>query len=120
MSNTLNWFEIPVTDLARAVRFYEALLGISLKQELSGETPMAIFPAGEVELKGALAKDSRRKPSADGSLVYLNVTGKLDATLARVPADGSVVLPKTDIGPPGFIALIRDSEGNTIGLHSPR
>jgi predicted enzyme related to lactoylglutathione lyase len=59
-------------------------------------------------------------PAADGALVYLHARD-LDACLARLEkAGGSAVLPKTDIGEPGFIALVRDSEGNVVGLHSPR
>jgi len=53
--------------------------------------------------------------------VYLNASGKLDACLERVvPAGGAVVMPKTDIGDPGFIAVVRDTEGNLVGLHSER
>jgi predicted enzyme related to lactoylglutathione lyase len=45
----------------------------------------------------------------------------LDETLGRVEkAGGKIVMPKTDIGPPGFIAIVRDSEGNSVGLHSER
>jgi predicted enzyme related to lactoylglutathione lyase len=53
--------------------------------------------------------------------MYLNCNGTLDACLARVKdAGGQVVMPKTDIGDPGFIALVMDTEGNTVGLHSER
>ena len=56
-----------------------------------------------------------------GVIVYLDADGTLDAGLARVErAGGQVILPKTDIGPPGFIALVRDTEGNLVGLHSER
>lgn len=122
MTNALNWFEIPVLDLARATRFYEEVLGERLKQETFAEVPMAIFVRKDPQaLSGALIKDSRRRPSADGSLIYLNAAGKLDACLERVAkAGGTVLMPKTEIGDPGFIALVRDTEGNTLGLHAPR
>jgi predicted enzyme related to lactoylglutathione lyase len=122
MANALNWFEIPVQDLNRATRFYEEVLGETLKHETFAGTPMAIFARAQAtDLGGALIQDGRRKPSPDGSLVYLNAAGKLDACLERVArAGGSVLVPKTDIGDPGFIALVRDTEGNTLGLHAPR
>jgi predicted enzyme related to lactoylglutathione lyase len=121
MSNTLNWFEIPTVDLARATRFYETTLGTSLRREDFDGMSMAIFAAPEPSVGGALVKDARRKPSDGGALVYLNANGKLDAVLSRVPsAGGEVILPKKDIGAPGFIALVRDSEGNLVGLHSTR
>jgi hypothetical protein len=120
MNNAIHWFEIPTTDLARASAFYEAVLGLSLKQEDFGGTPMAIFPADEKGVTGALVFDAKRTPSLQGALLYLDATGKLDACLARVAGcGGEVLLPNTPIGPQGFIALVRDPEGNCVGLHSP-
>ncbi|WP_423814724.1 VOC family protein, partial [Pseudomonas viridiflava] len=58
-------------------------------------------------------------PGTGGTRVYLNVEGQLDAVLDRVPNAGGVILqPRTEIAPHGFIALIKDSEGNSVGLHS--
>jgi predicted enzyme related to lactoylglutathione lyase len=122
MTHAINWFEIPTNDLDRASRFYESLLAISLERErfAGTDTDMAIFPGEEESVRGALIASPRRKPMSDGALVYLHARD-LDASLARVDkAGGSVVMPKTDIGEPGFIALVRDSEGNVVGLHSPR
>jgi len=120
MSNTLNWFELFVTDLPRAKRFYEQLLGITLRGvDFQGE-PNALFMQGD-DAQGALALRKGRAPSKDGALVYLNCNGILDAALARVAkAGGTVVMPKTDIGPPGFIAVVLDTEGNAVGLHAER
>lgn len=120
MQNAINWFELFVTDLDRATRFYESALGISLRREEFGGTPMAIFmSAAEGAVGGALVKNGQ-KPGG-GALVYLNANGKLDAVLGRIAkAGGEVVLPKTDIGDPGFIATVRDTEGNLVGLHSER
>ena len=122
MQHTINWFEIPTTDLDRASRFYEAVLGATVKREHFDGTgmQMAVFQGDEASVRGALIVDERRKPAADGALVYLHARD-LDASLARIEkAGGNVVMPKTDIGPPGFIALVRDTEGNVVGLHSPR
>jgi predicted enzyme related to lactoylglutathione lyase len=121
MKNAINWFEIPVADLDRATLFYERVLGITLKREKFEGVDMAIFSSDEQGVGGALISDARRKPHADGALVYLDASGKLDACVARVAeSGGKVVLPKTGIGDPGFIALVVDSEGNTVGLHAPR
>ncbi len=121
MSNALTWFEIPTLDLDRATRFYETVLGVRLKREVFGGVPHAIFPAGERDATGALIQDGRRKPSSDGALIYLDAAGKLDACVERLgKAGGTLLLPKTDIGNPGFIAVFRDPEGNSVALHSPR
>jgi uncharacterized protein len=121
MSNALNWFEIPVADIDRARKFYQGMLAQDLKVEAFGGRPHAIFPAagGPEAVSGALVQDEKRKPAADGALIYLNVEGRLDACLDRVPrSGGAVVLPRTSIGEHGFCALVKDSEGNVVGLHS--
>jgi predicted enzyme related to lactoylglutathione lyase len=119
MKNAANWFELPTADLERARRFYEVVLGLKLKQEVFGGIPMAIFPYQD-GVGGALLRDDRYRPSPDGAVVYLDATGALDACLARVAAaGGKVVVPRTDIGEPGFIALVIDTEGNRVGLHDP-
>jgi predicted enzyme related to lactoylglutathione lyase len=120
MTTAINWFEIPTTNLERATRFYETALGKPLKHEVFGGTPMAVFTYADPGVGGALIQDERRKPSADGAILYLAVDGQLDEVLARVPkAGGAVVLGRTHIGDPGYIGMIRDTEGNVIGIHSP-
>jgi predicted enzyme related to lactoylglutathione lyase len=119
MKNVLSWFEIPVNDMNRAVRFYEDVLSTNLRREVFFETPMAVFPYQAPGAGGALIQDAKRPVGPGGSLVYVDVTGRLDDCVSRVAgAGGEVVRPRTAIGKDGFIALIRDSEGNTIGLHS--
>lgn len=121
MSHAIDWFEISVADLARAQRFYELTLGSTLTRSDYARVPAAVFPGEKDHVRGALIQDPKRKPGTGGAMVYLNATGKLDACLERVPsAGGDVVLPKTDIGEPGFIAIVRDTEGNLVGLHAER
>ena len=120
--HAVHWFEIFVSDLDRAVRFYQNVLDIELRRENEDGRPMALFASAvENGVGGALVRQPGREPTDGGVIVYLDANGKLDASLARVEsAGGKVVMPRTDIGPPGFIALIRDSEGNLVGLHSER
>jgi predicted enzyme related to lactoylglutathione lyase len=121
MSHAIDWFEIFVSDLERARRFYELTLGVTLTPSDYARVPGAVFPGDGGSVRGGLIQDPKRQPGPGGSLVYLNATGKLDACLERVaPAGGNVVVPKTDIGEPGFIAVVRDTEGNLIGLHAER
>ncbi len=122
-TNPVNWFEVPVAELERAVRFYEAMLNVTLKREhLQGQPPMAIFLRGEAGgVGGALIKDERVRPSADGSVVYFHAGKDLAGCVERAQrAGGKVLLPPTEIGDPGAIALVLDTEGNRVGLHSPR
>jgi uncharacterized protein len=118
--NAINWFEIYVEDFNRAQTFYEKILGVSL-QIVENEGPkMGMFPCDyEKGIGGCISIMEGVQAGPGGTLVYLNVEGELDAVLARVaPTGGSVVLPRKAIPPHGFIAIITDTEGNRVGLHS--
>jgi predicted enzyme related to lactoylglutathione lyase len=122
MKNVLSWFEIPVTDMTRAAKFYEAMLDSKLKKENFGGMEMAMWiPDDRAALGGALVVDPKRQPSPGGALVYFNVNGRINECISRArEAGGEIILPHTDIGDPGFIAIIRDTEGNLVGLHAER
>ncbi len=120
--NAINWFEIPVSDIDRAQRFYEAVFVSPLRRESMGpETTLAVFPYEQYGVGGCLfANAGGPKPSVDGAVVYLNAEPSLDAALARAEAAGGrVMLPRTEL-PEGMgcFAHIADSEGNRVGLHA--
>lgn len=121
MTQILDWFEIPVQDLARAQRFYETLLDTALRREQIGESALAVFPYPESATGGCLmAGPGTPAPSASGTLVYLNAGPSLDAVLARVErAGGRIATPKVQLpGDMGVFAHVTDSEGNRVGLHA--
>jgi predicted enzyme related to lactoylglutathione lyase len=122
MSNALDWFEIPVTDLARARRFYAALLQAELQEESMNGQRMAVLPYRQGGVGGALMVGEQFVPSTQGTVVYLPAGDDLDGALARVEAAGGrVVMGKTLLSEQiGSIAFFQDTEGNRVGLHSPR
>lgn len=122
-TNVAVWFEIPVSDLARAVGFYETVFAVPLNQsECPSGLPirLALFPADKGAVTGCLIEHENHKPSDGGSIVYLNGGVDLSEPLARAEAAGArIVVPKTPITPElGYFAQFIDSEGNRIGLHS--
>lgn len=119
--HALSWFEISVTDFARACTFYEALLDATLEIHDMGDVLMALLPVGEGGIGGALQYDKDALPSEHGTVVYLDAGADLQAMLDRVePAGGRVTMPKALIpGDFGYYALFTDSEGNRVGLMSP-
>ncbi len=120
--NSVNWFEIPVTDISRAKSFYETIFGIEMPQQEMMGMQMAFFPTEDMNTKvsGSLVQGPMHKPSADGAKLYLNGNPDLAGVLAKVePAGGKVVMPKTKISDEiGFMAFFIDLEGNTMALHS--
>lgn len=118
--HAINWFEIPVTDFARARAFYEAVLGRPVETMTMGVYTMGFLSSSPDAVGGAIVQGDGTAPSQSGTLVYLNGGDDLAVMLARVvPAGGTVAVPKSDIGSGfGFFAHIIDTEGNRVGLHS--
>ncbi len=123
-SNAVGWFELYVTDMARARRFYEAVFRCELAElpPVGTDLKMCVFPwnEGRKGIAGALVQTAQKAPGDGGTLVYFTCEDcAVEAARARLQG-GVVIRPKMSIGEYGFIAIVRDSEGNTIGLHSNR
>ncbi len=118
----INWFQIPVIDIDRAITFYEAVCRTSLQRMDDERMQRAFFPMepqNPDRTGGELVQSPNDRPSADGVTIYLNAPDGVDAAVERaVAGGGSVMVPKMSIGEHGFIALIMDTEGNQIGLHA--
>jgi uncharacterized protein len=120
--NSINWFEIPVTDFERAKAFYSRIFDFEMPEWPMGEFRMGILLSAQEEgaVGGAICQGPGNVPSEHGCTVYLNGGADLAVVLGRVAAAGGTVLaPKTLITPEiGYCAYFRDTEGNRIGLHS--
>ncbi len=116
------WFEIPVENMERAMKFYGKVFDCELERHQMGEFDMGWFPFDHEKggAGGSLVKsENDYKPSKDGTLIYF-ATEDLSVELARVPdAGGKIIQEKTEISPEiGFMGLFTDTEGNRIALHS--
>jgi predicted enzyme related to lactoylglutathione lyase len=121
MNSYISLFEIPATDISRAVNFYQAILDISIeKMEIPG-MEMGIFPYEDQLVTGVIIKSDGYHPSADGVAIYLNAGDNLQAILDKVERNGGkIIVPKTaHADESGYFALFLDTEGNKLGLNSP-
>lgn len=123
MKNAISWFEIGTIDLERATKFYETIFNIKLNPLDLDNIKMRMFPLEDMMGVGGALVDSGgfHKPSGtDGPLIYLNGNPDVQKVLDKVEsAGGKIMLPKTEISPEyGYMAVIIDTEGNRIGLHS--
>lgn len=121
MTNSINWFEIPVTDFARAKKFYETLYGAEIMEMPHPSFKYGMLPADMQNggIGGGLVQGEGFEPSTKGALIYLNGGEDLNTPLSKVEgAGGKILLPKTSLGPNGFMAHILDTEGNKVALHS--
>lgn len=117
--NRAVWVDIPVADIERAARFYEAVLGVPIhRQEFNGQA-FCVLDHHDGN-GGCLIVDPDAVAPHKGPLVYLNVAGRIRAAAAAVvPQGGEILQDVHPIGPHGFRAVIADSEGNRLALHSP-
>jgi predicted enzyme related to lactoylglutathione lyase len=121
--HAIDWFEIPAADFDRAVKFYEGIFELKMTfMPIANGPKMAMFPVNPGEgVGGAICHHPEwYVPSKAGTLVYLNADPDLSTVLARVEgAGGRVVVPKTQISEEhGYMAVLLDSEGNRVALHS--
>lgn len=122
--NPVGWFEIYVQDMSRAKAFYEAVFQVELtaieKAETFPELTMQVFP-GDCQAKdagGALVKMPGVPSGGNSTLVYFSCEDCAEQAGRAAALGGSVFKEKMSIGEHGFIALVHDTEGNMIGLHS--
>jgi predicted enzyme related to lactoylglutathione lyase len=117
------WIEIPVKDLERAMKFYQAVFALAATEvgadEVRRTTTLHYTPEGGPGI--SLNQTSNFEPSDKGTLIYLDAGEDLADHLNRVePAGGTIVETKTSMGEAGYYAMFRDTEGNVLALYSAK
>ena len=118
--NPVIWFEIYVQDLVRAKAFYEAVFQVKLERLNNPQIEMWSFPMAmdKVGAGGALVKMDGVPPGGGGTIVYFSCADCAVEAARAIAHGGQVQRGKMPIGEYGFIALVVDTEGTMIGLHS--
>ena len=123
-NNIVGWFEIPVSNMDRAIQFYETVLDVKLERNKMDSVDMAWFPHNSEGYGSGgtlICHEEYYKPSADGIVIYLSSpTDDVANELAKVEdSGGKVLLDKKQISQEhGYYGLLLDSEGNRIAFHS--
>ena len=116
--NRAVWFDIPVVNLDRAAAFDRAVLGIKVEKSDFDGFSFCVLEHDDGN-GGCLVPKADEVSANKGILLYMNVNGRIRDAMSRVePLGGKVVEPTQAIGPHGFRAVVLDSEGNRIALHS--
>lgn len=120
MNSYVSIFEIPATDISRAIAFYQSVLNIKIEKLEMPNMEMGLLPYEEQAVTGVIVKAEGYTPSAEGITIYLNGGDDLQIMLDRVTENGGqIIIPKTPhADESGYFALFLDSEGNKMGLHS--
>ena len=119
-NNPVGWFEIYVQDMQRAKTFYEHVFAVQLQKLDSSELEMWAFPMQEngAGAMGTLVKMDGCLSGGNSTLVYFTCADCAVEAKRAKENGGQVFKDKFSIGQYGFIALVCDTEGNMIGLHS--
>lgn len=120
MKNPVNWFEIYVQDMERAKAFYQSVFGVTLSRIEGPDIEMWAFPMNQdvYGATGALVKMPGFSSGANSVLVYFKCEDCAVEAATALQAGGKIQKEKMSIGQYGNIALVLDTEGNMIGLHS--
>jgi len=121
--NPVVWFEIHVNEMERATKFYENVLQVTLEDmsdPTDGGIQMKCFPSNmeNYGAAGALVKMEGITPSVNGSLVYFGCEDCKVLENRAAEHGAEIIQTKMAIGEHGFISIIKDTEGNSIGFHS--
>jgi uncharacterized protein len=118
-STLIAWVDIPVKDLDRAIQFYGRTLNRPLEKERHDDFVFAMIKHGNINYACLVPEAESISKDVSGILVYFNVEGRIEETVEKAKENGGEILEDIqDIGPYGFRAIIADSEGNRIALHS--
>ena len=126
MSNPVSWVEVPVSNMARAIEFYNSVFSWTLVSQMEGSVELAKFPYDATYLgaSGALAfEEGTFTPSATrGALISFTCDDCGITSEKAEKAGGRIIQPKTPISPLdpslGFKAIVCDSEGNRLAFVS--
>ncbi len=120
----VSWFEIYVTDMDRAKKFYETVLVEKLNEmpvpeELGMEMWAFSWIDDVANAAGALVKSETWQASSSGAIVYFD--SEECSELSKVEeAGGKILLSKTPLEGFGHLCVISDTEGNTVGFFSKK
>jgi predicted enzyme related to lactoylglutathione lyase len=118
--NPVRWFEIYVEDMPRAKAFYESVFQTRLTRLDNPNLELWAFPMSMEDSgsTGALVKMDGFSAGRNSVIIYFASEDCAIESARVVESGGRIHQEKFSIGQYGFIALIIDSEGNMIGIHS--
>ncbi len=120
--NPVGWFDIHVSNINRAKKFYETVFNVQLTDLPLEWGKQALFPFDQESpnISGALVEKKDMKSNENNTVVYFETEDCVTEENRIEKAGGKIVRPKMSIGEFGFVSIFIDTEGNTIGLHSRR
>lgn len=119
MNNQIVWVDIPVTDLDRAISFYSALLDGEVLKQTYDQFNFGLLPHADTSVSGCLIESPAEHINEFGPLIYFNVEGRISQAVEIAKSfNVEIIQEMFQMGEHGFRAVLKDTEGNRIALHS--
>jgi predicted enzyme related to lactoylglutathione lyase len=113
------WFEIPVTNTARAKRFYQGVFGWSFQAMPEYGYDAWRIRTGTPGLEGVFTSQIFTVKT-NGPVVFMRVPDMETALLRAIAMGGAIERPRTAVSPAfGSYVVVRDPDKNAIGLLGP-
>ncbi len=112
------WSEIPVSDMTKAVTFYNQVFDWQMTIDESGPNPMAVLGSAMDTVAGHLYPG--KPASGNGPTVHLAIRDRLEDAAIRCRKAGGEILGEIISIPPGRFIYAKDPDGNSIGLFEPK
>jgi predicted enzyme related to lactoylglutathione lyase len=117
-------FDIPVDDMQRAKRFYEKIFGWQIHPipgsggDFHAAHTIPVDENDEPQTRGAINGGLFKRGTHGLRETFLEVTvPSIDEYLKKIEAEGGqLITPKGPILDIAFFAVVKDTEGNAIGL----
>ena len=106
------YVEIPATDVARSIEFYQKVFGWNVRRRGDGQ---AAFDDGVGEVSGTWV--TNRPPSREPGLLLYIMVDSVAETIEAIVAQGGQVVQSVGADAPEITARFRDPGGNVIGLY---
>ncbi|MDP1667509.1 VOC family protein [Phaeovulum sp.] len=111
------WNEIPVSDMKKAIAFYNSVFGYNMTIDATGPNPIAVLGGNMTVVGGHLYPG--KPANSGGPTVHLAVPGKVEDAAKRCRAAGGEIVGEAITIPPGRFIYAKDPDGNSIGLFEP-
>lgn len=129
------WLEIPVNDIKRATNFYKNVFKSEFEYQVFNDVGYAFFKGVDGTFKGTLV-ETNQLIKGNGILLFIKVEGFMTTALKNTPLYGGEILEDKKMitnkvddhtsiiannfidGGLGYVAKIKDSEGNVMVLYS--
>ncbi|GAB7256717.1 VOC family protein [Polaribacter sp. OB-PA-B3] len=118
--NPVNWFDILVSNLKNAKEFYETVFNIKLVDfpaEFGKQAGFPFDPKG-INITGALVEKEDFVSGNNNTIIYFESKDCVTEEHLVEKVGGKIIRSKMSIGEFGFVSILEDRDGNSIGLHS--